>query len=164
MSVVPGMRYSGPHATDSTALRPWPCSVLPPGSYQSSDLLCYLSTIYVSHQNASFMEKGTSFVIVSNIPCFLPKARTVPGNIVGIQEVSVGKYMITSLRRCKIHKSLAKVTFFKRVSFFHPASIFSPFSILKLLPPSMVGSGLQTSSSPPIQTQQISTSTSSSEG
>ena len=106
------------------------------------------------------MEKGT-FVIFSNNPCFLPKARTVPGNVLGIQQVSVGKYMITSLRRCKTHKSLAKAIVFKHVSFFHSASIFSLFSFLKSLCPSMVGSGLWTSSSPPIQTQQISTSTSS---
>lgn len=69
--------------------------------------------------------------------------------------------MITLLRRCKTHKSLAKAMFLKRVSFFHSASIFSLFSFLKSLHPSMVGSGLWTSSSPPIQTQQISTSASS---
>ena len=46
MSVVPGMRYSGPHATGSThCLRPWPCSVLLCSSYHllTYSVICLLS-------------------------------------------------------------------------------------------------------------------------
>ena len=82
MSALPGMRYSGPHATDSA--RRLPCSVLLCSSYHllTYSVICLLSMFPTRMQTS--WGKGLLLLSLTTL-AFSPKAGTVPDNIVGIQ-------------------------------------------------------------------------------
>lgn len=95
------------------------------------------------------MKESTFLSTVS--PSFLPKARTVPGNIVEIQSISAGKLMNTSLKRKESQSLLVKVIFFKCVSFVISLYVFTLLLLGRVLPPSMVSRGPLVTPSPPNQ-------------